>query len=263
MRTPPRVLRDGEVACLINPALLEGRAELALTIALVCNRRLFGLCYRGLLPDYFEAMPKDSGVLACPIVPTGDVVPGAERPGDIDLLVVPYEGNDLILGRALAIEVKAVRATYLRQGRSPNDYGFSQARGLTALGFPHVGLAHLIVSDASPPRSWRAMKAVQVLDEEGRTTAPFDVTMDMLAVDLVERAFGRLQANTTQPGLGLVAAYLDGDEFSAEGRAGGPRLWVPRTRPAHLNPAVDPLMLQRVGELYERHSAHFIPIPRY
>lgn len=263
MRTPPRRLKSGETACYIPTSLMRDRAELALSIILLCNRRLFGYCYWGLQPDYFDAMPRNSGVLALPVVPTRLLAPDAVRPGDVDLLIIPYEGDELVLDRTLAVEVKAIRASFARPGRSPNDFGFSQARGLTALGFPYVAIAHLIVSDIAPPEVWRPMSAVEVLDQEGRTTSPFDVTMDMLPVDLIDRAFGRLEANCPDAGTGLVSAYLDRDEFVEEERARSMRLWMPRTRPAAVNPRPDAQLLARVSACYEANADAFFPIPRY
>jgi hypothetical protein len=67
----------------------------------------------------------------------------------------------------MAIEVKAIRASFAKQGRSPNEYGFSQAAALIAIGFPYVTVAHLIVSDRSPRSAWRKMMGAVVLNSDG------------------------------------------------------------------------------------------------
>ena len=76
--------------------------------------------------------------------------PAVRFPGDIDILIVPYENDFLQLDRVLAIEVKVVRASFEKQGRSPNDFGISQTKALLRAGFPYCAVAHLIVSDESP-----------------------------------------------------------------------------------------------------------------
>ena len=257
----PTARRHGEPVCAIQNKLIERRDELALTVALTAHRRLFGLCYFGLQPDYFDAMPLGSGVLVRPIVPTGLLAPGVANPGDVDLLVIPYEQDELVLDRVLAMEIKAIRATFVRQGRSPNDYGFSQANALTDLGFPFVALTHLIVSDTSPADAWRDVSAVRVLDETGRTTAPFETRIDMMPADLVQRAFGRLERNCRAPALGLAAAYIGADSF--EPIDGHLRLWTPETRPAEANLRIDTALLDRVAALYEAAPESFMVIPRY
>lgn len=138
------------------------RDERFMGLRLITRREQFGLCYEHLAGRYFRFMPNPSGVLICPFVQTGHIVPGADFPGDIDLLILPYEGNELVLSRAMAVELKVTRASFCKQGKSPNSFGFSQAGGLLALGFPYVAVAHLITSDQSPPRHWREVLVTTV-----------------------------------------------------------------------------------------------------
>jgi hypothetical protein len=56
------------------------------------------------------------------------------------LLAIPYEENEMILSMTIAIEVKIVRACYSNKGKSPNQYGFSQASALLEHGFPYAGV---------------------------------------------------------------------------------------------------------------------------
>ena len=137
-------------------------------------------------------MPKASGVYVAFAVPTDKFSVTVRRPGDVDMLAIPYEGDELILHRTLAIEVKAVRATFLKQGKSPNEFGLSQVRGLSSLGFPYVAVAHLIVADASPEVAWREIGCARVLDKEGNVELLSPVATDCLPTDLIERSFGRL-----------------------------------------------------------------------
>jgi hypothetical protein len=152
IRVRPRRLLDGDYAFRIPESMMEKDDEKALCLRFICNRRLFGAGYRALLPDYFDSMTLQSGVLIRGFVPTAKLFSEVSFPGDIDLLIIPFEADELVLSMTLAIELKAVRAKFKRQGKSPNQYGFSQASALLDCGLAYVAVAHLIVSDNTPRR---------------------------------------------------------------------------------------------------------------
>jgi len=139
-RRPP-FLPSGSIIGVLPKTWIERRNELAVSIAFVGNRALFGQTYAQLQPDFFWSMTRSGGVFIALCVPTSELSETARRPGDIDILVVPYEEDQLVLDRVLAMEVKIIRASYARQGRSPNDFGFSQADGLREMGFPIPALS--------------------------------------------------------------------------------------------------------------------------
>lgn len=136
-RRPRRVL-DGE-RVLLPEWMIRKADERYLGIRFVLERQLFGMGYQQLDSNYFNKMPRDSGVMIMGLVPIEEICPGQTFPGDIDLLVIPFEGDELLASRALAIEVKAVRALYARPHRSPNSFGLSQAGALLSLGFRWLG----------------------------------------------------------------------------------------------------------------------------
>lgn len=216
------------------------------------------MAYRRVQPDYFDRMPRDSGVLICPLVNTGAILPSAVRPGDIDILIIPYENDELILHRVVAVEAKALRVQFVRQGKSPNQFGFSQASSLLELGFPYVAVAHLIVSDQSPPEHWREMSVARTIDEFGRIELLGKQTMDMMPAALIERALGRLQNNCCAPELGLISAYLDW-RFSTKGHS----VWHPDGRAASLNRKVSLATLEAVASFYEENALKFLDTPRF
>lgn len=252
--------RNGAPAFAIPAKMIRDCHELAATIYFITRRRLFGLSYWGTQPDYFYHMPRDSGVLVCPVVPIAELVPGAIFPGDIDLLIVPYEGNDLVLDRTMAVEIKVVRASFSRQGRSPNDFGFTQATALQNLGFPYVTVAHLIVSDQSPREAWRRADFAQIIGPNNLAKMlPYTET-DWLPNDLIKRSFGRMQA-VAPMSIGLVAAYLgpnDGTLF--DDRHG---TWIPECRAASPSASPNKALLDAVAALTERRLDCFLDNPRY
>jgi len=86
----PRQQRDWEILFVLPKRMVETHDERALCMKLVANRRLFGLCYRALMPRYQDVMRPGNGVLIRGFVPTREIVTDLVFPGDIDLLVLPY-----------------------------------------------------------------------------------------------------------------------------------------------------------------------------
>lgn len=260
----PPLTKSGESAFALPQALIDQRDEVALTISLITRRQRFGLVYWGLQPDYFDLMPRDSGVYLTLLIRTSALSVQHTVPGDIDLLIVPYECDELVLSRTIALEVKAVRASFLRQGKSPNEFGFSQARGLQEIGFPYVGLAHLIVSDESPVDAYREMGIFRAVGNDGRVERLAPKRVDCLPMDLIARTYGRLEkAAVGNPDIGLVAAYMGSSESDIMG--GGPILsfWTPTCRRAERNPLMNAKLLQRVADLVETYPDYFFDCPRF
>jgi hypothetical protein len=253
MRRKGWLAEDGKPAFAMDARWVATRDERGLICQWVSDLKPFGVAYRYLQPD--DELWAKSGVLVCPLIETDEVLPGVTRPGDIDLLLIPYENGDLILSRVVAIEAKAVRATYLRQGKSPNDFGFSQASALLDTGFPYVGVVHLVTSDISPKEAWKSVGRARVLKDDKVELLP-DVDADWLPVDLVRRSFGRLAANCTRPEIGLVAAYVN-DRLSKRDRN---LFWLPLCRRVLPNPKFDPSVARLVGQFYEQHSHRFLQV---
>lgn len=228
-----------------------------MVIQLLSERQLFGEVYRQLHPDAEHQGVPFSGVLVAPSVPTHLLAPQVRLPGDVDVLAIPYEREHLLLGQALAMEIKVVRASFAKQGKSPNEFGFSQACGLLDIGVPYAALVHLVVSDASPPERWETKHRVRVLDNEGHVSEPEEIQVDMLPSKLIDRGFHRLLANSKEPTVGLACAYL-GDLTDA--RRG---MWFPSGRHAAWNPKATSACLQRLAEVYETYADRFLATPRY
>lgn len=251
----PRVPQDGDKIFPIPKTWFETNDERAVTFSFICNRHLFGQCYQSLVPEVYEKMGRRGGVLIAPFVPTSAIIEGASFPGDIDLLIIPYDEETLLLSAALAIEVKVVRAKYSKQGKAPNEFGFSQANAIFSQGIPYAAVAHLIVSDTSPTGQWRVMHAAQVVNAEtGEIGELQEVRVDMLPADLIDRSFGRLSANCSHDSLGLVAAYVS---FERNG------FWMPTSRRATKNTEVSQSTLAGLERFYNENYRYFLDTPKH
>lgn len=260
IRRRPRFIHCGEPYAALPLALNEQRHELAVSVAFATDRRLFGEVYSSLQPDYFWDMPQGGGVFVRPVVQTSDLSRVHAKPGDIDLLIIPYEDRELLLHRILAIEIKIIRAKYSRQGKSPNDFGFSQAISLRDMGFPYVGLLHLIVSDDSPEVAWQELQRVRVIDKMGTAERLAPVRIDTMPMNLIQRAFGRLESREAWPELGLAAAYVFSGAFCSQGRTG--TSWQPLARAAARN-EMNLSLLSAVAKYFDANASSFLDNPRF
>lgn len=258
----PKFLGDGQRVALINPRHASEKQETALIIEFIVRRQLFGFSYWFLQPDYFNEMPPTSGVFLLPVVPTALLFPGVNKPGDIDLLVVPYEKDELVLDRVMAIEFKIVRASFARQGKSPNEYGFTQALHLQSLGFPYVCVGHIILSDQSPPECWMDVMCGELVDGE-RLINPRTVRADPMPSDLIERVLGRLEANAPSKSLGLLAAYMKFSGNRERYFSNQDSIWIPSARPATLNPTPKASALDAVDAFFRKYFRYFLDTPRH
>ncbi|MRM82618.1 hypothetical protein [Riemerella anatipestifer] len=70
-----------------------------------------------------------------------------DKPGDFDILLIPYSEEEIFYNRTCAIEVKVVRPRRNNPRKSPNSYGITQIEGLIKDGFPLVGLIHFCMPE--------------------------------------------------------------------------------------------------------------------
>lgn len=252
---PGRPLRDvdGTPVFLFPKSAFQQNEEQRLCIWLASQSVLFGHCYRSLMPAFFEKLGLDSGLMIATAVPSRDLLPAMSSPGDVDLLVIPYRKNYLLIDQTLAIEVKIVRARFEAQDRSPNDFGFSQAKGLLRHGFPFVAVAHLIVSDRSPPMAWKSMFIADVLNaDSGRISGFREFFVDMMPADLMRRSYGRMLQHCSSDRIGLLAAY-----------AGNQGTWFPIGMAAKKNLEVNRDTLNAIADYYGENFWRFRDLPRY
>ncbi|WP_214071850.1 hypothetical protein [Mucilaginibacter sp. dw_454] len=68
------------------------------------------------------------------------------RPGDYDIIFIPYHKDKLFYERTAVFEVKIARPSFENVNRNANSLGENQVYGLIADGFPLVGLLHIVIS---------------------------------------------------------------------------------------------------------------------
>ena len=245
--------KGSELKAYIPKKLYDKNDEIALGIRFIINRPLFGGCYEQLFPKYFNSMPPNSGVLIGAFIDTDIILKGKTYPGDIDLLIIPYEGDELVLSKTMAVELKITRASFKKQGKSPNQYGFSQAEGLLKLGFPYVAVGHIIISDESPKTHWRDMGLTTIINSDTGECSPLkNVKADFMPADLIRRSYGRLKANRKNRDIGFFSTY-----FSEEG------IWFPSGKTVRRNKNTCKETLDSVWDYYCKNTDLFLDTRRY
>jgi hypothetical protein len=160
-------------------------------------------------------------------------LPRLGQPGDIDLLVVPYRGRELHLGKAAAIEVKRLALKGPRWDKNTDRYGIKQAHGLLAAGFPYVGILHLVVHASGPPENHKETLRARVVGTNDEIAFEGNQVTDMTGWIAAERQMKRLFSRDIDPAIGIncvsLADVSNGDEQ-------GVMVGTPQGRNAQRNP---------------------------
>jgi len=69
------------------------------------------------------------------------------KPGDFDVLIIPFSDNRIYFDRTVASEIKLVRPTRKNPSKNANSLGITQLKGLIADGFPLVSLVHITMPE--------------------------------------------------------------------------------------------------------------------
>ena len=122
-------------------------------------------------------------------------LPPGRKPGDVDLLLVPYRDRPMP-ERAIAIEAKVVRPTVEKPSRNVNSMGRRQALGLLEDGFPFVGLLHIVVPESLPEEHHlRVPVCDNKLDKAGKLKETGEyMSVDPFPLASARRQEGRLKA---------------------------------------------------------------------
>src|SRR5688572_19878829 len=69
------------------------------------------------------------------------------KPGDFDVIIIPFSEDKILFERTAAFEVKVIRPTKANPRRNANSFGTEQTLGLVNDGFPLVGLLHICMTE--------------------------------------------------------------------------------------------------------------------
>lgn len=143
-----------------------------------------------------------------------------QKPGDIDLLIIPFSDSRYHFELSVAIEVKVLRPTIAKPSRNVNSMGFKQTSGLLRDGFPFVGLLHVAVPEATPEVfCWDIPMIANTLGPNGELVETGErVVIDPFPIITAQRQEGRINALDLpiEAGFNSIGLNLspDGKDFS-------------------------------------------------
>lgn len=155
-----------------------------------------------------------------------------QKPGDIDLLIIPFNDFRYFFDRSIAIEVKVLRPTIAKPSRNVNSMGLRQTLGLLRDGFPFVGLIHIAIPESTPSELvWDVPVISDTLGPNGELIETGrSIAIDPFPVVTAERQEGRINTMGLPIEIGFsstgLALSADGDRISG-GTVGLSRTGLP------------------------------------
>lgn len=140
-----------------------------------------------------------------------------KKPGDIDVMIIPFSKDEIHFEKTSVYEVKIVRPTRKNPGRNANSLGATQVLGLVEDGFPFVGLIHVSITEPLPEEEKQDIKfsTLKVDSEIGTENSKsfddylIDVKMDQFAWWSSENQVKRLMSLQLPDFIGISSYGLE------------------------------------------------------
>lgn len=131
-----------------------------------------------------------------------------QKPGDIDVLLIPSFDDDRFAERTMAVEAKRFVVPRSNRGRGPNEYGTDQVAGLVRDGFPLVGLLHIALVENSHDVDLIEMPVRKMHWKSGESEFDENVLHDPAHYQVLKRHNGRMEKFAVPDCVGTKAQVL-------------------------------------------------------
>lgn len=138
------------------------------------------------------------------------------KPGDIDLLLIPRHGDERVVAKSMAIEVKKFYVPQSKRSKSPNQYGATQTNGLLIDGFPFVGLLHIPIIQPSDASRWKVVPEMGTKLVDGRPHIIGEAAVDIESYNVSRRHHGRFSRFKLDEPVGYNSFALSLDESRSQ-----------------------------------------------
>lgn len=164
------------------------------------------------------------------------------KPGDIDLLAIPWRNELILYGKSLVLEAKIVRPTLQKPSKNVSKMGVSQCKGLLLDGFPYCGLLHVVITEPLPDKYRCKIPLMKnYLNQNGNPIPTGDyLLVDQFSFSYADRQEGRLAASALPEYAGYKSLSLE----TIEGKISG--MSVGNEREAKRNPNVSSETIQLI-----------------
>ena len=113
-----------------------------------------------------------------------------KKPGDFDIIIIPYKEDKKFFERTIVCEVKIVRPTRRKPSKNANSLGITQINGLIEDGFPLISLIHIIMTEPLLEEEKMEIKyCTTPANRENGEKIDFD-NLDKFLVDVKKDHFG-------------------------------------------------------------------------
>jgi len=144
-----------------------------------------------------------------------------KKPGDFDIIVIPYTNEEILFNRSGVFEVKVVRPTRKRPQKNANSLGLTQLNGLINDGFPFVGLIHISTTE---PLNDEEKKTIEFFTIPTETRFPEGTTAEDHVVNVKYDFFQsyssdkQMQRLISEPIPKFVCLYCFGLSLNLDGK---------------------------------------------
>lgn len=254
LQRPPKYYTHDQERAMVAPISRKIKTrwdEENVVAGIIANMHILGRWISALMPNLYLELGLYSSFMTTMSVPSKAITATMSFPGDIDILVIPCDEDELILSKTLAVEVKILRGEKRRPAKSPNKYGRSQALSLLKHGFPYVGIGHVIVTDDLPDAPNKEMLVGAVSSGETVTSLK-PSKIDAFELDLANRSLGRLKSVCSTTEIGYFTMNFDAK-----------RIFEPLGRACVPNHRWNPELFDSINRFYNQNCQRFFEAPRY
>lgn len=138
------------------------------------------------------------------------------KPGDIDIIIIPFNNKQIYFEHSSVYEVKVLKPTRVKPYRNANSLGATQIKGLVDDGFPIICLIHVCMTEPLKEAEKAIINFFPLIDIEVEEweaknflDETFYVKMDYFSMWSSENQLKRLQAQRLENFIGINSFGLD------------------------------------------------------
>lgn len=178
-----------------------------------------------------------------------------QKPGDIDLLIIPSKDGKPHYSKTIALEVKIVRPSVKKPSRDANSSGLKQVNGLFLDGFPFVGLVHISIPEPLPSNLLIDVETISdKMDENNELVETGQsVKTNFFPVTHAERHEGRIKSLDLSEDIAykVISLHLSKDKQNFVGNTFG------RSKTGNINPNYSRSLVENIKSYHISESTNF------
>lgn len=181
-----------------------------------------------------------------------------KKPGDYDILLIPYVRDFIHYEMTIAIEVKILRPTRSNPERNSNSMGGKQVWGIYEDGFPYIGLLHLTMTEPLKKIEQQPIKTIPKDAKGPLEEIAINDTYDHFSFYSAEKQTKRLLNHNIPDCVGINCVGLD--FYENKGFAFCISLEKENRKSAKMNPMVKRKTIEMIQAHFEKYTSKYIKL---